>query len=116
MEPNQDVKKINLYKYNAFFIGSSREKNNKPFLNSGLSWPDTSIKNLGVNIPLSKFDELRLFKKNFANIIHDMDSILNLWSVRGLTLLGKITVFKTLVISKVIHEALFCLCICQKRL
>ena len=34
-----------------------------------------------------------------------MQSILNLWSVRGWTLLVKITVLKTLVISKIIHKA-----------
>ena len=60
---------------------------------------------MGVNISISKFDELSLFQENFANIIHDMQSILNLRSVRGLTLLGKITVLKSLVISKIIHKA-----------
>ena len=74
-------------------------------MNSGLSWPDTLIKYSGINIPISKFDELLLFEGNFANIIHDMQSILNLWCLRGLTLPGKSTVFKTLVISKIIHKA-----------
>ena len=74
-------------------------------MNSGLSWPDTSINYLGVNIPISKFDELSLLEENFANIIHDMQSNLNLWSVRGLTLLDKITDLKTLIISKIIHKA-----------
>ena len=97
--------RVILGKSSAFDLRSSREKNDKPFLNSGLSWPDTSIKYLGVNIPMSKFNELSLFKESFANIIHDMKLILNLWSVRGLTLLGKITVFKTLIISKLIHTA-----------
>ena len=97
--------KVNLSKSGAFYKGSSREKNNKPFFNSGLFQPDTSFTYLGVNILISKFDELSLFKKSFANIVHDMQSILNLWSVRGLTLLDKITFFKTLVISKIIHKA-----------
>ena len=33
-----------------------------------------------------------------------MQSILNLWSARGLTLLGKLTVLKTLVILKIAHK------------
>ena len=62
---------------------------------------------LGVDIPISKFDELLLLEENFDNIVHNMQSILNLWSVRGLTLLGKITVLKTAVISKLIHKTCY---------
>ena len=95
--------KNDLSKSNAFYIGSSREKK-KTYLNSSLSRPNASIKYLGVNISISKFDEFSLFEENFANIIHDMQSILNSWSVRSLTLLGKITVLKSLVISKIINK------------
>ena len=102
---NKSRREIILGESNAFCVESSREKNNKSFLNCGLSWPDTSIKYLVVNIPISKFDELLLFEENFTNIIDDMQSILNLWSVRGLTLQGKITALKTLVISKIIYKA-----------
>ena len=62
---------------------------------------------MGVNISTSKLDELSLFEENFANIIHDMQSVLNLWCVRGLTLLGKKAVFKTLVISRISHKTLY---------
>ena len=90
--------KVNLSKSYAFYIGSS-------IRSDGLSWPTSVIKYLGVNIPLNKFDELSLFEENFASTIHNLQSILNLWLVRGLTLLGKITVLKTLVIPKLIHKA-----------
>ena len=76
----------------------------KPSLSSSLSWPTSVIKYLGVNIPLNKLDELSLLEKNFANTIHNLQSTLNLWLVRGLTILGKITVLKTLVIPKFIHK------------
>ena len=46
-----------------------------------------------------------LFEENFASTIHNLQSTLNLWLVGGLTLLGKITVLKTLVIPKLIHKA-----------
>ena len=77
----------------------------KPFSSRGLSWPTSVIKYLGVNIPLNKFDELSLFEENFASTIHNLQSTLNLWLVRGLTLVGKITVLKTLVVPKLIHKA-----------
>ena len=77
----------------------------KPFSSKCLSWPTSVIKYLGVNIPLNKFDELSLFEENFASTIHNLQSTLNLWLVRGLTLLGKITVLKTLIIPKLIHKA-----------
>ena len=97
--------KVNLSKSYAFYVGSSMGKKFKPFLSRGLSWPTSVIKYLGVNIPLNKFDEFSLFEENFASTIHNLQSTLNLWLVRGLTLLGKITVFKTLIIPKLIHKA-----------
>ena len=54
-----------------FYAGSSMGKKSKPFLSSGLFWPTSIIKYLGVNIPLNKFDELSLFEENFANTIHN---------------------------------------------
>ena len=97
--------KVNLSKSYAFYIGSSMGKKFKPFSSRGLSWPTSVIKYLGVNIPLNKFDELSLFEEKFASTIHNLQSTLNLWLVRGLTLLGKITVLKTLIIPKLIHKA-----------
>ena len=99
--------KVNLSKSYAFYIGSSLGKKFKPFSSRGLSWPTSVIKYLGVNIPLNKFDELSLFEENFASTIYNLQSTLHLWLVRGLTLLGKITVLKTLVIPKLIHKATY---------
>ena len=96
---------LNLSKSYAFYIGFSMGKNFKPFSSRGLSWPTSVIKYLGVNIPLKKFDELSLFEENFASTIHNLQSTLNLLLVRGLTLLGKITVLKTFVIQKLIYKS-----------
>ena len=41
--------------------------------------------------------------KNFCKRIVKMENILKLWRMRQVTLEGKITVFKSLVISKIIH-------------
>ena len=41
--------------------------------------------------------------KNFCEYIVKTENILKLWRMRQLTLEGKITVFKSLAVSKVIH-------------
>ena len=97
--------KVNLSKSYEFYIGSSMGKKFKTFLSNGLSWPTSVIKYLGGNIPPNKFDELSLFEENFANAILNLQSTLNLWLVRGLTLLGKIIVSKALVVPKLIQKA-----------
>ena len=51
-----------------------------------------------------QYDDLSLFKKNFGTTIDEMKAILNIWSFRSLTLLGKITVLKNLVIPKIIYK------------
>ena len=44
--------------------------------------------------------------KNFYNIISNIQGVLNLWRMRNLTLEGRIVVFKTLAISKIVFLAL----------
>ena len=39
--------------------------------------------------------------RNFLDTVANIQSVLNLWSWRGLSLLGKIQIFKTLGISKI---------------
>ena len=46
-----------------------------------------------------------LFEENFANTIYNLQSALNFRLVKGLALLEKTTIVKTLVIPKVIHNA-----------
>ena len=70
--------KVNFSKSFATYIGSCMGKKFKPFLSDGLSWPTSVIKYLGFNIPLNKFDELLLFKENFASTIHNLQSTSNL--------------------------------------
>ena len=46
----------------------------------------------GVNTPIHNFDNSLLFSKNFPSVTREVQTFLNIWSSRGLTLLGKITV------------------------
>ena len=45
-------------------------------------------------------------EKNFLDHITKLQKVINIWKMRNLSLLGKITIFKTLALSKIIHLAL----------
>ena len=59
-----------------------------------------TVKILGVHFSYNKNLEQ---DKNFSEHILKIESILKLWRMRQLTLEGRITVFKSLAISKVVH-------------
>ena len=61
------------------------------------------IKILGISFSYNKKREL---EKNFLNHIAKIQNILKLWKLRNLTIEGRIVVFKSLAISKLIHLAL----------
>ena len=42
---------------------------------------------------------------NFSNMVTDIHNVLNLWTMRGISLIGKILIFKTLGISKIQYIA-----------
>ena len=48
-------------------------------------------------------DVLEIVTINFENKLNKMKKMLNAWSRRNLTPLGRITVIKSLVISKITH-------------
>ena len=51
-----------------------------------------------------QYDDLSLPKKNFGTTIDEVKTILNIWSSRSLTLLGKTAVLKNLIIPKIIYK------------
>ena len=51
-----------------------------------------------------QYDDLSFFKKNFGTTLDEMKAILNIWSSRSLTLLGKVIVLKNLIIPKIIYK------------
>ena len=59
-----------------------------------------TVKILGVHF---SYDKRLEQDKNFSEHILKIESILKLWCMRQLTLEGRITVFKSLAISKVVH-------------
>ena len=59
-----------------------------------------TIKVLGIHFSYNKKLET---EENFIRHVWKIEKVLKLWRMRNLTLEGKITIFKTLAISKIIH-------------
>ena len=64
---------------------------------------NNSVKILGIHISFNKKIE---DEENFIKRFKKIDIVLKIWRIRNLTVQGKIRIFKTLAISKVIHLAL----------
>ena len=64
---------------------------------------NNSIKILGIHFSYNKKFEN---EENFIELIKKIENVLKIWRIRNLTVQGKITIFKTLAISKVVHLAL----------
>ena len=68
-----------------------------------LNLVNESIKILGIHISYNKSLQNDL---NFCETVKNMCNVLNLWKMRHLTIEGKITVFKSLAISKIVYLSL----------
>ena len=62
-----------------------------------------TIKILGIHFSDNKILET---EENFIRHVRKIGKVLKLWRMRNLTVKGKITIFKTLAISKIIHLSL----------
>ena len=59
------------------------------------------LKILGTHF---SYNEKLKEKKNFYKIVTDMQRVLKIWKMRRLTLEGKIVIFKTIAISKIVFQ------------
>ena len=62
-----------------------------------------TVKTLGIHFSYNKKSEN---DKNFLEQITSIEKVLKLWRMKNVTLAGKVTVFKALAISKIVHLAL----------
>ena len=79
------------------WIGSARHSKSKPF---GIKWPDKPIKALGVYFT---YDIKLLHETNFIERLDSIKKLINIWSSRGLSIYGKVTVIKSLLIPKFVY-------------
>ena len=92
--------KINMSKSEAIHIGSCKGSDFKPFSNEGLVWKDNTFRSLGVNFSLNV---KALYELNFVPKITHIQQILNCWRSRNLSLIGKITVIKSLLLPQLLY-------------
>ena len=88
--------KVNYTKTEAMWIGSSRNNTETPL---ALKWRKT-VKALGVHFSYNNEESMQ---KNLYDKLRGIKSQIRLWSWRGLSLFGKVTIIKTLLLSKVLY-------------
>ena len=81
------------------WIGSLKNSENKPL---GIKWPTEPIKALGV---FFTYDHKLSHSKNFSEKIVDIKKLINIWSSRGLSVYGKVTLIKSLLIPKIVYTS-----------
>ena len=88
--------KVNYTKTEAMWIGSSRNNTETPL---ALKWCKT-VKALGVHFSYNNEESVQ---KNFYDKLRGIKSQIRLWSWRGLSLFGKVTIIKSLLLPKVLY-------------
>jgi hypothetical protein len=89
--------KLNKSKTEAMWLGSWRNSNDKPL---GLKWVN-EIHSLGI---FFSYDTDYVVQKNFSDKAKAFKHILDLWSQRDLSLIGKIAVMKSLAFSLITYQ------------
>ena len=89
--------KINRRKTDVFHIGCSRSLQDDLF---GLNWKNDFIHSLGIDYYKNNDDTTM---SNFTRCFHNFDTVLMLWSMRKLSLIGKITVIKSIAMPKLLY-------------
>ena len=88
--------KLNQSKSEAMWLGKNANKTDTLF---GVQWPQRPISALGISFSYN----LRLCEQeNFLQKVNKIQKLFNIWSQRDLSLYGKITIAKTLGLSKLI--------------
>jgi exonuclease III len=88
--------KLNKNKTEAIWIGSQRNSDSQPL---GLKWVK-EVHALGITF---SYDNDIMNLKNLIGKIKSFKQILNMWQQRDLSLIGKITILKSLAFSKIIY-------------
>ena len=92
--------KMNIEKTKAIWIGAMSHSNFKLCENIKLDWEKGPFKILGVNFTANVHD---IWKYNYKDVLGNVEKVLNSWRNRKLTLFGKVTIIKSLALSKFVH-------------
>ena len=97
---NMSGLKVNEDKTKALWIGQLCKSERKLCKGYNLDWEQKPLKILGVTFTAEVFD---IWDHNLEDTLHKVNSLINVWSKRRLKLPGKITVIKSLILSKFTH-------------
>ena len=92
--------RLNDRKTEALWIGSSIGNHKIPLPGKNLKWPKNKVKTLGLWISTDRDLSTHL---NYDEKLEKIKEILNCWKYRRLTLLGQVTVLKSLVVSQLVY-------------
>ena len=94
--------KINLSKTEGMWLGSLKRHLGKhaPF---NITWPEQYVFALHVGVAFA-YDSTTSYKINFEEKLVMLKNVLNQWTTRNLTLIGRICIVKTLAISKLVYN------------
>lgn len=85
---------LNATKTEGLWLGSNAASNSKPL---NILWPDRPIRILGIYV---SYDKEACHKCNFESRLEKAKQIINLWSMRNLTMYGRAQILKTYIISQ----------------
>ena len=92
--------KINVEKTKAIKFGVTGDSRITLCEDLNLIWTQ-EFTSLGIDYNINSLDKIT--DLNLESRILEMEKMSSIWNVRNLTLIGKITIIKTLMISKIIH-------------
>ena len=92
--------KINYEKTEPLWIGLCKDRDFSIPSNKPITWARGKVYDLGVLFSTSEINESNI---NFREKIEKIKKIMSSWSARNLTLLGKIVILKSLVVSQIVY-------------
>ena len=93
--------RINYDKTSVYRLGAARSANAKFFSMRKLHWSDEPLTMLGVVISRNRTELIQL---NFEPIFKKIESILNMWRQRDLSLFGRVLMINTLAMSLLTYK------------
>ena len=82
-------------------MGAARDGNAKFYSQNKIQWSDKPLKILGIWLTS---DRTLLFDLNYEGIFVKIESLINLWEQRGLSLFGKVAIINTLIASQFVYK------------
>ena len=93
--------KINYDKTEILRIGSLRDTEAKIYTQKPVNWTNEPLLILGIYVTQSKAD---LFEENFPQLLVKLQNMCKLWTMRDLTIYGKVLITKSLLISQLVYK------------